>query len=206
MSEQKDIYGVIYVITNLVNNKKYVGQTIRSFNERYRYGGTGIERVYKFHKYNKENGYYYNEKILKDIAEYGFESFEVNEKFDVAYSQKELYDLEDKYIKEFNCIYEGYNYDNGGCKHSIDTRNKISKSHIGILNSEESKKINSEKHKGELNNRATKIMCLNDNKVFNTLKECSEYYKISRSTIRRICCGETKHPLCGMYFIYYNNN
>ena len=35
----------IYKITNLVNGKCYIGQTITSFNERYNFEGEGIERV-----------------------------------------------------------------------------------------------------------------------------------------------------------------
>ena len=44
-----DVYGVIYKITNKVNKKCYIGQSIYKFNERYSRSGNGIERVYKFH-------------------------------------------------------------------------------------------------------------------------------------------------------------
>ena len=40
----KEIYGTIYKITNLINGKVYIGQTKRSFSERYRMEGEGVEK------------------------------------------------------------------------------------------------------------------------------------------------------------------
>ena len=44
-----EVYGVIYKVTNKVNNKVYIGQTVHSFNDRYPMKGTGAERIYKYH-------------------------------------------------------------------------------------------------------------------------------------------------------------
>ena len=46
----KEVYGIIYKIENLVNGKVYIGQTTRSFNKRYSAKGEGIERVYGYCK------------------------------------------------------------------------------------------------------------------------------------------------------------
>ena len=39
--EDKEIYGYIYLITNLINKKQYVGQTVQT-----------IEQRFKEHRYN----------------------------------------------------------------------------------------------------------------------------------------------------------
>ena len=49
-----EVYGIIYVIKNKINNKAYVGQTVHTFNERYCFKGMGVERVYNYHKYHFE--------------------------------------------------------------------------------------------------------------------------------------------------------
>ena len=42
-----EVYGIIYDIRNKINNKHYIGQTIRNngFNGRYTGSGKGIRRV-----------------------------------------------------------------------------------------------------------------------------------------------------------------
>ena len=114
-----ECYGVIYKITNIINNKCYIGQTTKGFNRRYCYHGKGIERVYKFHKKCKKDGLSYNECLLGSIEKYGFDAFEVIEIFDVAFSQFELDIKEKHYIKLFDSFINcgegyGYNKDRGG--------------------------------------------------------------------------------------------
>ena len=275
--ENKERYGIIYKITNTANGKCYIGQTVNSFNGRYGSSGEGIERVYKHHKYRKEHNRHYNDHLLKSIEKYGFEAFDVIEEFDIAYSKEKLNDLEKKYIKEFDCINNGYNHEDGGsngkpseetCKkmsvakkgkycgenhprygkhhteesrrkqseamkgkycgenHPMygkhfteESRRKISESlkgkycgenspNYGRRFSEEHRRKISEARKGkycgENNPNARKVICLNDNKIFNTGKECAEYYKLAESTIIKICKGITKKSRTGLQFMYYD--
>ena len=66
---ERNIYGIIYVIRNEINNKLYIGQTIKQqgFCERYPCGNSNIERVYNYHLYRKENKCSYNDHLLKSI-------------------------------------------------------------------------------------------------------------------------------------------
>ena len=277
--ENKERYGIIYKIENTVNGKVYIGQTTSSFNKRYKREGVGIERVYNHHKSLKERNIHYNVHLLGAIEKYGFEAFTVDEEFDVAYSKEQLDSLEKKYIKEFNCVDNGYNNTDGGSngKHSEESRKKMSESrkgkycgenspNYGKPMSEEQKRKISEARKGKRcgenhprygkhyteeekiqmsekakerwndpedrrkmseirkvkycgeenpnfgnhklagrnNPRARKVICLNENKVFNTGKECAEYYKINVNNLVRICKGEQKSTRTGLVFAYYD--
>ena len=159
MKETKDVYGIIYIIKNKVNNKIYVGQTSskKGFKGRYPCGGEGIERVFKCHKRNRDNNRTYNEHLLRSIEKYGFDAFEVDEEFDVAYSKEELDKLEDMYIKIYDCIDNGYNQKEGGShgKVSRESRKRMSESKKGENNpmygkclTEEHKRKLSESRKG----------------------------------------------------------
>ena len=110
-----DVYGIIYVLENTVNKKKYVGQTTRSYKERYAFGGkNNAERMYKYHKYHKEHNLSYNKHLLASFEKYGYENFTVCERFDIAYTKEELDDKERYYIKKFNSFENGYNKTTGG--------------------------------------------------------------------------------------------
>ena len=202
-----EIYGIIYVIKNKVNGKCYIGQTTKEkgFDGRYSYGGEGIERVYNYHKLNKEHNRNYNKHLLSSIEKYGFEAFEVDEEFDVAYSKEELDKLEDMYIKVYDCIDNGYNHKGGGVngKHSEETKQNLREVNKGENNpmygkhhTEESKQKMSEANKGENSPSAKKVICITTGKIFNTVKEAEEYYNLcERSHISKVCKGERKS--CG---------
>lgn len=86
----KSAYGFVYITTNLVNGKKYIGQ--RMFNKGWeRYLGSGILLKYSIKKYGKNN---FSKKITA-----------------ITYSKNELDDLEIKFIKDY-CAVENNNYYN----------------------------------------------------------------------------------------------
>ena len=88
----------IYLITNRVNNKQYIGQSVNIY---YRW---------KQYKYNYKTG---NSLLYKDMQQYGFENFEfkIIEKCHVSLlNEKEKY-----YIKKYNTLIpNGYNQNKGG--------------------------------------------------------------------------------------------
>jgi len=101
------IYGIIYLTTNTVNNKIYIGQTTRSDKK---YIGSGL-------------------MIKRAIKKYGKNAF-ITETLDSAMNQKELDAKEicwiDKKQPEYNLQKGGR-----GGKHSDATRLKMSESHTG---------------------------------------------------------------------------
>lgn len=139
----KTRYGIIYLFINNINKKIYVGLTTCSFETRY---GTSNSAIYSRVS---------NDHLKRSIDKYGLENFTIIKEFDVAYSKEELDALEDMYI----CIYNtldpkyGYNKKRGGAKgkQSEETRKKNSEVHKGIKPSEETRKKLSEAHKGENN-------------------------------------------------------
>ena len=122
--ESNNLYGLIYKISNKINNKIYFGQTIRSL----------FERI-KDYKLLKTNHYLQN-----SINKYGFENFEF-EIIDTATTIEELNEKEIFYINKFNSMDKtiGYNLESGGNRAlaSNETKEKMSKSHSGIKQTEE---------------------------------------------------------------------
>ena len=114
-----EISGIIYLITNNINNKKYVGQTIRSFHDRIREYKKGFSNGYLNNAFNK----------------YGWDNFEFSI-IDTATSLKELNEKEIKYIQQYKSNQKefGYNIESGGGNAipNTETLEKMSRSHIGI--------------------------------------------------------------------------
>ena len=124
-NEQKEFYGYIYLTTNLVNNKKYIGQHKGKPNDSYLGSGIHIKQAIK--KYGKEN-------FKKEVLEY-------------ANSQEELNELEIKIIALHNAV-EDKNYYNvaiggytpvvvggmKGKKHTKETKQKLRELNMGENN------------------------------------------------------------------------
>ena len=187
------IYGVIYKIINKINGKVYIGQTIEGFNRRYR------KNFSKLHDGHLKNA----------INKYGIENFEIIKILDVAFSKKEL-DIKEKcWIKIFNSNNKkyGYNLTEGGSNASSyenktedemkEIKEKLRQSKIGENNpmygknswdymSEEDKIKRKEK---QIKTRSKSVICLTTKRIFCSVKEAEEYYKINKSCIHKCCKG-----------------
>lgn len=134
-----DVYGIIYKIENKLNNKKYIGQTTTTFKERYDGGKWWIQT--------------HNEHLKSSVNKYGLENFKVIEMFDIAFNKEELDTKECAYIDLYNTTNRlfGYNKKSGGShgKHSIESKEKMSKVHKGVKLSEQTKLNMSKTRKGK---------------------------------------------------------
>ena len=133
-------YGYVYLITNKINNRKYIGQ----------------------HKYSNgiDEKYWGSGKILlQAIDKYGIENF-TREIIQYAYSKSELDYLEKYYIKINNAVFseEYYNITTGGVGgarygkyNNWSTENKTGKNNpfYGHKHSEETKQKISNSKKGQ---------------------------------------------------------
>lgn len=110
--------GKIYKITNIINNKIYVGCTVSSLEKRY------YEHLYRCFKSD------YKSKLYNSMKKYGEENFTI-ELIEECYVEN-IYEIEKKYIKEYDSFKNGLNSTAGGegCLgyiHSTEIRKKISK-------------------------------------------------------------------------------
>lgn len=183
---KKQIYGMIYKITNKTNGKVYIGQTTRKIKDRY--GAKGIQSVVRKSK---------NEHLKGSIKKYGYDVFELIEEFDVAYSKEELDKKEIYYINKYNSTNRlyGYNKKEGGSsgKHLEETKTKQSRNMMG-------------RYANENNPRATKVICLNTKEIFDTLKQAGEKYNIQKGNIVSNCINNKlsagKHPETGEKLVW----
>ena len=120
------IVGVIYLITCLINGKKYVGQTIRRLNIRMN---------------NHKHGDLY---IDKAIRKYGWKNFKV-EVLEECYTVEQLNEREIFWIAALNTKEpNGYNITDGGegnlgWKHTPESIAKMVVSHTGLKHTEQTK-------------------------------------------------------------------
>lgn len=122
--------GVIYCYTNLINGKKYFGQTV---SEKTRY------ILHKSNAFN-ENSPEYNSVFHRAIRKYGWDNF----KYEIVATSDDieiLNSLEIMYIKKYNTkVPNGYNVEDGGRNSakpkSEETKIKLSQSKA-VLSEEE---------------------------------------------------------------------
>jgi len=194
-----EVYGVVYKITNLVNGKVYIGQTINGFDKRYESKGIDIERVYNYYngrESRKNENEYINIHLLKSIKRYGLNKFNVDKVFDIAFSRNELNIKEQCWISFYNStdINFGYNRDSGGnnFKRLNETKRKIS-----------------EYQKGESNVNSIKVICLNTKELFISASDAGRKLKIIQTNICRCCIGTLNYVSSQngekLVFCYYNN-
>lgn len=130
----------IYLIQNSINDKKYVGQTIKSL---------GI----RFARHCWASEYKKNMPISSAIKKYGKEKFFIAQ-IDSASTLEEANAKEVFWANYYKCFSPyGYNLKAGGrktCHMSEETKRKIAKANTGKKASEETKRKLSESHKGHV--------------------------------------------------------
>ena len=126
----------VYIHTNKINGKKYIGQTCQNPPE---------------NRWKNGKGYSNNTHFTRAIQKYGWDNFE-HEVVKSQISKEEADILERMLIKELNTMNpNGYNAKDGGSngRPSDETKRKLSESHKGYIVSEETKRKISEGNKGK---------------------------------------------------------
>lgn len=170
---------IIYKITNVINNKAYIGQTTTTLNKRI--------KVHLCDSKTKNYPLYYA------IRKYGWSNFKVKV-IDIVDNIKVLNEKERYWIEEFSSLCpNGYNLMSGGSHgmHSKKTKHKMSLSRIGhkvseitrqrISQSNKGRK-NSEEHKQKIRKKALGRKCSEETKL-----------KISKANKNRVGCMKGKH-------------
>ena len=159
---------VIYSITNLVNGKKYIGQTIQDVSVRWRRHKTG-----KF-------------AIGNAIRKYGEDNFKIDILFN-SFDRNYLNNAEKELIKNYNTMYpNGYNLMEGGqIRLTKEQRKKISVANTG-------RKETAKQTENRMKRIRKPVLCIEDQICFFSVKDAGEFYKVSPSHITKVCKGKLK--------------
>ena len=204
----------IYSITNIVNGKKYVGQSV------------DVKSRIRNHRWALNSNRHQNDHLQKSFNKYGKDYFV----FDIICECKEdqLDELERFYIALYNCIDPrfGYNSETGGNlnkhlskesrlkmskmrsgensgmwgkKHTDETKALMRENALGRRMSDEAKAKSSKSHKGKL---AKALYCIEADMEFPSSLEASEFAGLkSRSSIFEHLAGRKsyagRHPNTG---------
>ena len=195
---------IVYMHTNTVNGKKYIGITKQNPNERWRKG----------------KGYRGNVAFYNAIKKYGWDSFK-HEILFCNLTRKEAEILEIcliKYHKSDNKKF-GYNISHGGdkttlgFKHSLESRLKMSKNskgqvawNKGLIGDKNpfygKKRPKSVTDKMKANNKFKKpVICLDTLEEFESIMDASRCLNICRTYIRDICHHKFK-SVHGLHFMF----
>ena len=187
------MYGFVYITTNHVNGKQYIGQR-------------------KYDKQGKWKEYLGSGIILsRAIEKYGLENFS-KEIIEECKTKKILNEREIYWINYYNAVESDnfYNIASGGdggntiAGYTDDQRNllstKLSDMRKGIINI------------GKNNGNSRRVICINTMKVFDTINEASIYYNVDKDAIQQCCSDANKRKTAGeingerMIWEYYDEN
>lgn len=156
LKDKHKIIGEIYVITNTVTNKRYVGQTMSHRKNKGKYRPFGTMGRFKDHISAAINNTKKNQCVYlnNSIRKYGKDKFTVE--LIKTCKVSELDKLEQLYIKEYNTMYpNGYNLTKGGqtfSEHDINLNAPLNKTkkrgrNFGYKHSEKTKSLMSKRLK-----------------------------------------------------------
>ena len=183
----------IYKITNIQNNKVYIGQTIRPIKDRFhRHINDAMNNVLDTH-------------FARAIRKYGKDNFTIEE-IDNANNQDELNEKEQYWIRYYNSIYEGYNETDAISKCGGNTYLSKTEEEMEVIKD----KIRQTKM-GNKNPMAKKIkrinIVTNEIDIFDTIISCAQAcgIKNGKTSITTRLNGQTKSPFKNQWiFEYYN--
>ena len=172
---------IIYLISNTINSKKYVGQTTQTLRARWSdhvYNSKHLTRVRAIHL---------------AMRKYGVENF-IIEQIDSAETQEELNEKEKYWIKYYDCVSpKGYNLTSGGehCEVSEEVRRKQSErmkgKFVGEKNPFYGKTVSRDK-----NVHCRAVRCVETGEVRKSAVDWDEFLGVCCGTVSRVCRGVQK--------------
>ena len=172
----------IYKITNIQNNKVYIGQSIRPINQRFqRHINDALNNILDTH-------------FARAIKKYGKENF-VIEEIDTANTQEELNKKEQYWIKYYDSVINGYNETDAISKCGGNTYQSKTEEEMKIIKD----KIRQTKI-GSKNPMAKKIkrinILTNEIDIFDTVISCAKACGIQngKTSITNRLNGKIKSP------------
>ena len=183
----------IYKITNIQNNKVYIGQTIRPIKDRFhRHLNDAMNNILDTH-------------FARAIRKYGKDNF-IIEEIDTANNQNELNDKEQYWIRYYDSIQNGYNETDAISKCGGNTYLSKTEKEMDIIK----EKIRQTKL-GKKNPMARKIkrtnIITNEIDIFDTVISCAQAcgIKNGKTSITTRLNGEVKSPFKKLWiFEYYD--
>lgn len=183
----------IYKITNIQNNKVYIGQTIRPIEQRFhRHLNDAINNILDTH-------------FARAIRKYGKDNFIVEE-IDITQTQDELNQKEQYWIKFYNSVKEGYNETDAISKCGGNTYQSKTEKEMEVIK----EKIRQTKI-GTKNPMARKIkrinIITNETDIFDTIISCAKAcgIKNGKTSIITRLNRQIKSPYKNTWiFEYYN--
>ena len=184
---------LIYLITNMVNGKQYVGQTSRTLEQRWREHCSA----------NSQCTYLHNA-----VVKYGKENFKV-EQIDVAVEQEEADYKESQYIACYHTLApDGYNLETGGNrgkKPSEVTCYKISQNHADV-SGENNPMFGKKRPELGIQNKLTKGKAVNQYTIdgffvaqYPTIREAERITGINNAWISGCCRKKYGYKTAGGY-------
>ena len=194
---------IIYKATNKINGKVYIGQTVRSLQERM-----------------AEHARHTQTTFDRALKKYGLDAFDI-EQIDSTDSVDELNQKEIYWIEFYNCVVpNGYNMCEGGGNtkgfhHKEESKRKMAEikstsywgennPFFGKTHSEEARQKMSAKRKGmahltpeaiqkvRASHYKAKVRNIDTGEVFDSVKEAALKYGLKDTHITRVCKGHRK--------------
>ena len=183
----------IYKITNIQNNKVYIGQTIRPIKDRFhRHINDAMNNILDTH-------------FARAIRKYGKDNF-IIEQIDTAETQDELNKKEQYWIQYYNSVIDGYNETDAITKCGGNTYQSKTEQEMEVIK----EKIRQTKL-GDKNPMAKKVkrinIITNEIEIFDTVISCAQAcgIKNGKTSITTRLNGQIKSPYKNTWiFEYYN--